>query len=124
MPEITTYELSERSFVEIKSTKAYSCYQKIIDVYLKYDEINKAIQRCVVYGHECEKEFNDTKKRDEFYDQADDLRRLNKISHICVIKKFQPSKYEKDIQKAIIYRERFYVKHQELGYIAISYVCN
>ncbi|KII63280.1 hypothetical protein RF11_01887 [Thelohanellus kitauei] len=74
--QLWAYEKSADIYIQIKSIKALFSFRKVIDYYLKKENINKAIERCAEYGHRCKNDLGDAQKSEEFYNQVDELRRL------------------------------------------------
>ncbi|KII74907.1 hypothetical protein RF11_07419 [Thelohanellus kitauei] len=77
---IILYDQAAKCYIKINYKNALICYHKIIDLLLG--------------------QFFDIRNRDEFYNKGDELRMEHKISHVCVITKFDVCEYENDMKKA------------------------
>ncbi|KII64168.1 hypothetical protein RF11_03223 [Thelohanellus kitauei] len=99
------YEKAAHLFLSIRSKRTYTCYQKMIDLYVKKGEINKAIQHWFVYGYKIQTKFRDMEKSAEFYDKGDELRQQHDLPHTCVITTYEPKKYM-DLNDALDERSR------------------
>ncbi|KII75009.1 hypothetical protein RF11_14481 [Thelohanellus kitauei] len=87
------YDEASQILYDIDESRAIECFQNSIDTYIKHGDINKAIQRCIQYGHSIKTETNETVKGDEFLAQAERLRAQHNIPHFCVITTFEKTEY-------------------------------
>ncbi|KII72049.1 hypothetical protein RF11_05939 [Thelohanellus kitauei] len=101
------YQQSANCFVKNNSKKAYASFQKVVDVYKKYNDIRLAIEHCVEYGYKCGTKFKDLYQRDVFFEQADKMQLEHHISHTCVMRQMDYSKYANDFDIARADQDRF-----------------
>ncbi|KII69801.1 hypothetical protein RF11_05904 [Thelohanellus kitauei] len=98
---LNNYEKAARCYRKANYRKAaIDCYRKIIDVLLKDNKIDRAIQRCFKYGYKCKELFCNMEKMEEFYKRGKELRLRHKISHTCSITTFDEYKYQYNLPKA------------------------
>ncbi|KII63619.1 Alpha-soluble NSF attachment protein [Thelohanellus kitauei] len=91
------YMKSAECFRKTQSARAYESYRKSIKVYVEQGLIESAIDQSVRCGYIYEKEYGDTEKSSEFYDQADNLRSMCMIEHSCAFSNLEMNKLIQDI---------------------------
>ncbi|KII75156.1 hypothetical protein RF11_10450 [Thelohanellus kitauei] len=91
---IAWYEQSAECYLQIKDSRAFSCYQA--------EKIHKAIEYCVLNGYKCQTELGEKKKSSELYNKADKLRLKHNIPHTCVMTEFDPKQTDNTTQEAYI----------------------
>ncbi|KII68845.1 hypothetical protein RF11_03050 [Thelohanellus kitauei] len=99
---LENYRESAKCYLNINSRKVIDCYQKIIDVMLKDEQINWGIKYCFEFGYKCGTQFGDLRKREEFYKRGEDLRSILLKTHY--------SDYENDLEEAFEVHDNFNVK--------------
>ncbi|KII68651.1 hypothetical protein RF11_14587 [Thelohanellus kitauei] len=90
---VEQYEESAECFLQVKDIRTIICYDN--------ENINKAIERCVVYGYKCESIFGDKNKSSELYQTADELRLKHNIPHICARTRFDQILFEQNTNKVL-----------------------
>ncbi|KII66366.1 hypothetical protein RF11_13600 [Thelohanellus kitauei] len=98
---IKRYNDAAECFLRIKDGRAFNCYLSAIDIDVNKGVIEKAIENCFISGYKCDLELGDKYKAEELYKKGEELRHEHKLSHSCVITRFDKSKHGKDLNKAL-----------------------
>ncbi|KII68840.1 hypothetical protein RF11_03045 [Thelohanellus kitauei] len=94
------FQESARCFRKIHSQTLYNVYEKILDLLVKDNTLNLALQDCFVFGYKFGTVYRDEEKREAFYKRGDQIREQHGKSHRCPKTSFKLSEYEDDVQKA------------------------
>ncbi|KII68842.1 hypothetical protein RF11_03047 [Thelohanellus kitauei] len=127
------FEESARCFLKVNSNIVYTVYHKIIDLMvkdiielmLKDNKLNIAIQDCFIFGHKFGTVYRDEEKREAFYKRGDEIRVVHGKSHECAQKTFNLSEYEQNVPKAFLDYDKFNTKIDlpVFGIITFTSVC-
>ncbi|KII60746.1 hypothetical protein RF11_11833 [Thelohanellus kitauei] len=85
---IDRYVNAAECYFKTNNVRAYECYNRAVDVDVKKQKINKAIQKCFQYGYLLFVEFKEKGLFEKLYRKGEDLRLLHDLKHSCVITKF------------------------------------
>ncbi|KII68838.1 hypothetical protein RF11_03043 [Thelohanellus kitauei] len=119
------FQESARCFLKIHSSTVYDCYQKILDLLMKDNKLNLAIQDCFIFGHKFGTLYRDEEKRESFFKRGDQIRVEHGKSHRCPKTSFDLSDYEDDVQKAFKDYDMFNIKKDlpVFGHITYTSAC-